>query len=45
MRFLFPQEIRYFLEVAGFKSVDLYPFLKLDTALTEKDWNMMVIGR
>ena len=45
MRFLFPQEIGYFLEVAGFQSVDLYPFLKLDTSLTEKDWNMMVVGR
>jgi SAM-dependent methyltransferase len=45
MRFLFPQETRYFLEVAGFKSTDLYPFLKLDTPLTEKDWNMMVVGR
>jgi SAM-dependent methyltransferase len=45
MRFLFPQEIRYFLAVAGFQSVDSYPFLKLDTALTEKDWNMMVVGR
>jgi ubiquinone/menaquinone biosynthesis C-methylase UbiE len=45
MRFLFPQETRYFLEVAGFKTVDLYPFLKLDTPLTVKDWNMMVVGR
>lgn len=45
MRFLFPQETRYFLEVAGFESVDLYPFLKWATLLTEKDWNMMVVGR
>ncbi|NTW59096.1 MAG: class I SAM-dependent methyltransferase [Nitrospirae bacterium] len=45
MRFFFPQEIRYFLEVAGFKAVDLYPFLKLDTPLTDKDWNMMAVVR
>lgn len=45
MRFLFPQEARYFLEVAGFKSMDLYPFLKLDTPLSGKDWNMVVVGR
>ncbi len=45
MRFLFPQETKYFLEVAGFHSVDLYPFLDVDMPLTDKDWNMMVVGR
>lgn len=45
MRFLFPQEIKYFLEVAGFQKVDIYPFLGLDRELTEEDWNMMVVGR
>ena len=45
IRFLFPQEARYFLEVAGFEKVDFYPFLQTDRALTEKDWNMMVVGR
>ena len=45
MRYLFPQETRYFLEVAGFTDVDFYPFLKLETPLTERDWNMMVVGR
>ena len=44
MRFLFPQEIRYFLEVAGFDKVDFYPFLELDRELTVKDWNMMVVA-
>ena len=42
MRFIFPQEIKYFLEVAGFKNVEFCPFLELDKQLTEKDWNMMV---
>lgn len=45
MRFLFPQEIKYFLEVAGFKDIDFYPFLAIDRELTEKDWNMMVVAR
>lgn len=45
MRFLFPQEICYFLEVAGFKKVDFYPFLELNSGLSENDWNMMVVGR
>jgi len=45
MRFLFPQEIRYFLEVAGFKNVDFYPFLNLNRPVEEKDWNIMVAGR
>jgi SAM-dependent methyltransferase len=45
MRFLFPQEIRYFLEVARFHSVDFYPFLDIKGQLTEQDWNMTVIGR
>jgi len=45
MRFLFPQEIRYFLEAAGFRDVEFCPFLQLKKTLTEKDWNMMVIAR
>ena len=45
MRFLFPQEIKYFLEVAGFRRIEFYPFLEIDRELTENDWNMMVVGR
>lgn len=45
MRFFFSQEIKYFLEVAGFKSVDFYPFLELNRGLTENDWNMMMTAR
>ena len=44
MRFLFPQEIKYFLEVAGFSHIRLCPFLKLEAPLSERDWNMMVIA-
>jgi SAM-dependent methyltransferase len=45
MRFLFPQEIKYFLEVAGFKKIEFCPFLELQKPLTEHDWNMTVIAR
>jgi len=44
MRFLFPQEIKYFLEVAGFKKIEFCPFLELEKPLTELDWNMAVIA-
>jgi SAM-dependent methyltransferase len=44
MRFLFPQEIKYFLEVAGFKKIAFCPFLKLGETLTDNDWNMTVIA-
>jgi SAM-dependent methyltransferase len=44
MRFFFPQEIRYFLEAAGFEKVNFYPFLEINRGLTEKDWNMTVVG-
>lgn len=43
--FLFPQEIRYFLEVSGFETIDFYPFLEIDRKLTVADWNMMVVAR
>jgi ubiquinone/menaquinone biosynthesis C-methylase UbiE len=44
MRFLFPQEIKYFLEVAGFNKIKFCPFLELEKPLTEHDWNMTVIA-
>ena len=45
MRFLFPQEVRYFLKLAGFSEVMLCPFPRLDEPLTEQDWNMAVIAK
>jgi len=45
MRFLFPQEIKYFLEVAGFKKIEFCPFLGFEKPLTEHDWNMTVIAK
>jgi SAM-dependent methyltransferase len=45
MRFFFPQEIKYYLEIAGFERIDLYPFLDTQRPLSENDWNMVVVGR
>jgi len=44
LRFFFPQEIKYHLESAGFKKIELYPFLDLEKTLSETDWNMMVVA-
>ncbi len=45
MRFLFPQEVKYFLEVAGFKEIKFCSFLRLEEPLSEHDWNMVVIAK
>ncbi len=45
MRFLFPQEIKYFLETAGFKKIEFFPFLEPKRQLTEQDWNMFVTAK
>jgi len=45
MRFIFPQEMKYFLETAGFEIIHFYPFLDTEAHLTEKDWNMVVVGK
>jgi len=45
MRFLFPQEIKYYLQVAGFKDIEFFPFLKLGKTLTECDWDMTVVAK
>ncbi len=45
MRFLFPQEISYFLDVAGFSKVNFCPFMDLDGKLNESVWNMTVIAQ
>ena len=42
MRFLFPQEIAYFLDVAGFADISLCPFLEIDRPLDYSCWNMAV---
>lgn len=44
MRFLFPLEIKNFLDIAGFERIKFCPFLELEKSLTEHNWNMTVIA-
>jgi SAM-dependent methyltransferase len=45
VRFLFPQEVAYYLQEAGLELTKLCPFLALDRELTLRDWNMTVVAR
>ena len=44
MRFLFPQEVEYYLQRSGFRLLRLCPFMNLEGELTERDWNMIAIA-
>lgn len=44
MRFLFPQEIAYYLAEAGFKLLKLCPFMERNRQPTEQDWNVTVVA-
>ena len=44
MRFIFPQEISHYLQQAGFRLLQLCPFMCLDTQPTDQDWNVTVIA-
>ncbi len=44
MRFLFPQEIVYYLEETGFKLLKLCPFMELSRQPTEQNWNVTVVA-
>jgi len=45
IRFLFPQEIRYYLEEAGLQGLEICPFLQLNKKPSFGDWNITVIAR
>ena len=45
LRFLFPQEVAYYMETSGFEVVRLCPFPELGRELTGSDWYMTVIAR
>lgn len=45
MRFLFAQEIAYFLQDAGFEVVNLMPFMREGETPTEHDWNVTWVAR
>ncbi len=45
MRYLFPQEIAFFLKVAGFQVITLCPFFELGRQLDSRDWTFSVVAR
>jgi SAM-dependent methyltransferase len=45
MRFYFPQELKYYLENAGFEVLKICPFLDLNGRVDEHVWNIAVIAR
>jgi SAM-dependent methyltransferase len=45
VRFYFPQEIKYYLENAGFEVLTICPFLDLNRTVDENVWNMCIIAR
>ena len=45
VRFYFPQEIKHYLEDAGFELSKICPFLDLNGKVDENVWNMCVIAR
>ena len=45
VRFYFPQEIRLFLEMAGFEVLKICPFLDLSGKVDESVWNIAVVAR
>jgi len=45
IRYLFPQEIKYYLERAGFEVLKICPFPNLDGLVDENIWNIAIISR
>ena len=45
MRYFFVQELKYFLENAGFAMLSVFPFLKINVHPTLNDWNISVVAK
>jgi len=45
VRFYFPQEIKYYLEAAGFEVLKICPFMDLNGGVDENVWNITVIAK
>ncbi|MFH1714394.1 MAG: class I SAM-dependent methyltransferase [Candidatus Nealsonbacteria bacterium] len=45
IRFLFPQEIKCYLEEVGFQSLEICPFLQINKKPNFNDWNITVIAK
>lgn len=44
MRYFFPQEMAYYLQIAGFDQINFFPFMNICGKLDESVWNMTVAG-
>ena len=45
VRFFFPQELKKYLEDAGFEVLDICKLFEPGTTVSVKDWNMSIIAR
>ncbi|MEK6898215.1 MAG: methyltransferase domain-containing protein [Nanoarchaeota archaeon] len=45
VRFFFPRELKKYIEDAGFELLHLCPSYAVDSELTEKNWNMVLIAK
>lgn len=45
MRFLFPQEVAYYLDTSGFELKLLCPFPGIDVALSDRHWTFAVVAQ
>ncbi len=45
VRFFFPQELKFFLEIAGFEVLRICPLLDLEGTVDESVWTMTVIAK
>lgn len=45
VRFFFPKELEYYLEIAGFEVLRICPFLDFNGKVDENVWNMTVIAK
>ena len=44
MRFLFPQEVKYYLNAADFQLMKICPFMGIEREISEKDWTVAVVA-
>jgi len=45
VRYFFPEEIRFLLQVGGFELISLHPFLEPEKEVTRSDWNITAVAR
>jgi len=45
IRYFFPEEMKFYLEMCGFQVLKICPFMKLDSDLSNRDWDATIIAR